>query len=104
MSEQHTIVVEFADGHTPTYSAKTEVLGGRVVAVDFDGNRLAVAEELLQALQDLLFRYEFDGVPNDSVQFVQRARAAIAKATDAPSRSEADTDRHGSNEQERESA
>lgn len=33
-----------------------------------------------------------------------KARAAIAKATDAPSRSSADTDRHGSDKQERESA
>lgn len=48
---EHTLVVRYAAGEEPSYSAATEILGGRLVAVDFDGNRLAGAEakELLPA-------------------------------------------------------
>lgn len=35
---------------------------------------------LVKALQDLITRYELDGVPNDSRPFVAAARAALAGA------------------------
>lgn len=47
---KHTLVVEF-DGDGPAYAASDTILGGRLVAVDFSGDRLAVAEELLDALR-----------------------------------------------------
>lgn len=81
----HTIVVEFKDGNTPNYFAGMTVLGGRVVAVAFDGNRLEIEQELLEALQDLI-----GWIPGRSAwhtdapaKAVERARAAIAKATAA---------------------
>lgn len=81
----HTIVVEFPEGKAPAYFANMDVLGGRIVAVDFGGNRLEVAEELLEALQDVI-----GWIPGRTawhtdapVQAVERARAAIAKATAA---------------------
>lgn len=82
MSQEHTIVVRFADGVVPRYSAVTEFQGGQVVAVDFDGNRLRIAQELEEALnlaleywQDRQQRYK-----NRSPVWVQVARAALAKA------------------------
>jgi hypothetical protein len=41
--------------------------------------------ELLEALQCLVARYEFDGIPNDSAAVVATAKALIAKATGAAS-------------------
>lgn len=70
----HTLVVEF-DGPTPTYAAGDRVLGGRLVAVDFDGDRLAVAEELLEALQAVV------RVADRATVEFDMARTAIAKAT-----------------------
>lgn len=37
--------------------------------------------ELLSALQSIVTRYEYDGIPGDSQEAVNAARAAIAKAT-----------------------
>ncbi|MAP35683.1 MAG: hypothetical protein CME75_07920 [Halomonas sp.] len=51
---EHTIVVRFPEGATPSYSAATEFQGGQVVAVDFDGNRLRHEQELQEALEELL--------------------------------------------------
>lgn len=65
--------------------------------------------ELLEACHALVLYDESDD--SDGIVFMQRyaeavdkARAAIAKATDAPSRKGADTARHGSDEQARDSA
>jgi hypothetical protein len=41
---------------------------------------IAAAPHLLEALQGLVARYKFDGIPNDSLPFVEAARAAISKA------------------------
>ncbi len=53
MSQTHTIVVRFPEGIDPRYSAATEFQGGQVVAVDFDGNRLDVCQDLEEALENL---------------------------------------------------
>ena len=77
----HTLVVEF-DGDGPAYAAGDTVLGGRLVAVDFGGNRLAVADELLGTLQAVLD--DVQDIDNDSCLSVgvgRQVRAAIAKAT-----------------------
>ena len=76
MSVEHTIVVRFEDGaELPAYSADTEFMGGRVVAVNFHGNRLEVADELLEALEELLGWQTL--APAEAVD---AARAAIARA------------------------
>ncbi len=77
MSETHTIVVRFPEGVTPRYSAATEFQGGQVVAVDFDGNRLTVAQELEDALEALLALCE--GEPKEPDEVIS-ARTALAKA------------------------
>lgn len=77
----HTLVVEF-DGDGPAYAAGNTILGGRLVAVDFSGDRLAVAEELLGTLQAVLD--DVQDIDNDSCLSVgvgRQVRAAIAKAT-----------------------
>lgn len=77
----HTLVVEF-DGGGPAYAAGDTVLGGRLVAVDFGGDRLAVADELLGTLQAVLD--DVQDIDNDSCLSVgvgRQVRAAIAKAT-----------------------
>ena len=77
----HTLVVEF-DGDGPTYAASDTILGGRLVAVDFSGDRLAVADELLDALQAVLD--DVQDIDNDSCLSVgvgRQVRAAVAKAT-----------------------
>lgn len=77
----HTLVVEF-DGDGPAYAAGDTILGGRLVAVDFGGNRLAVAEQLLGTLQAVLD--DVQDIDNDSCLSVgvgRQVRAAIAKAT-----------------------
>lgn len=79
--EAHTLVVEF-DGPAPTYAAGDTVMGGRLVAVDFDGNRLAVAEQMLEALQAVLA--DVQDIENDSYLSLgvgRKVQAAIAKAT-----------------------
>ena len=55
---EHTIVVRFPEGATPSYSAATEFQGGQVVAVDFDGNRLRHEQDLQAALEELLEEVE----------------------------------------------
>lgn len=77
---KHTLVVEF-DGDGQAYAAGETVLGGRLVAVDFGGDRLAVAEELLAALdmaRALLVDIEEYSVDGASIRVID---AAIAKAT-----------------------
>lgn len=41
---------------------------------------IAAAPELLEALQALVQRCEFDGIPNDSLPAVEAARGAVARA------------------------
>lgn len=36
-------------------------------------------KELLDAMRTLVSRYELDGIPNDSLQAIEVARAALAK-------------------------
>ena len=50
---KHTIVVEFDDCTSPQYSIDNRVLGGRITAVDLDGDRLTMQERLLTALEAL---------------------------------------------------
>lgn len=79
MSVEHTIVVKFEDGaELPAYSATTQFMGGRVVAVNFHGNRLEVADELLEALEQSLRLIELISPFEGDV--TRKARAAIAKA------------------------
>lgn len=78
---KHTLVVDF-DGDGPAYAAGDTVLGGRLVAVDFGGDRLAVVDELLGALQAVLD--DVQDIDNDSclsVRVGRQVRDAIAKAT-----------------------
>ncbi len=84
MSE-HTIVVRFPEGATPSYSAATEFQGGQVVAVDFDGNRLRIEQELQEALEELLRELansDLDGLTMHAEPFV-RARNALEEAQTA---------------------
>lgn len=79
---EHTIVVRFPEGVQPSYSAATEFQGGQVVAVDFDGNRLRIEQELQEALSELLEALEEsdqDGLTMHAEPFV-RARNALAEA------------------------
>ena len=79
---KHTLVVEF-DGDGPAYAAGDTVLGGRLVAVDFGGDRLAVAEELREALEEM-FEFFQPGAwasEGDRIDALDKARAAIAKAS-----------------------
>ena len=46
MSETHTIVIKFPEGQSPAYSAGTQILGGKVVAVDFSGDVFAERDRL----------------------------------------------------------
>mgnify|MGYP001225580036 FL=1 len=76
----HTLVVEF-DGDGPTYAAGDTVLGGRLVAVNFAGDRLDVEEELLEALTDVTSTEMFLPDHPQRQAAYKAARAAIAKAT-----------------------
>lgn len=82
MSQEHTIVVRFEYGIVPRYSAATEFQGGQVVAVNFDGNRLSVSDELEEALEGLLSSLSFDDEEGlfEHAEPVMKARAALAKA------------------------
>lgn len=79
---EHTIVVRFPKGVQPSYSVATEFQGGAVVAVDFDGNRLEVAQKLEEALEELL--RELDASDLDGLTMhaepVVRAVNALADA------------------------
>ena len=79
---EHTIVVRFPEDAQPSYSAATEFQGGQVVAVDFDGNRLKVAQELEEALEGILSELadsDLDGLTLHAEPFV-RARNALEEA------------------------
>jgi|GEM_PF-2804067 len=78
MSE-HTIVVRFAEGANPSYGANTEFQGGQVVAVDFDGNRLRVEQELADALDQAVTSMLDSGYSEDSV-VVRASMEALKKA------------------------
>jgi hypothetical protein len=77
MSDTHTIVVRFPAGIVPQYSAATEFQGGQVTAVNFGGDQLAVAQELEEALEEIM-RW-WDGDDGIDEQFIA-ARHALAKA------------------------
>ena len=74
---KHTLVVDF-DGDGPAYAAGDTVLGGRLVAVNFGGDQLAVIDELLEALEHAVAWNE-DAAPEPA--WVIDAKSAIAKAT-----------------------
>lgn len=80
MSQTHTIVVQFPDGMSPEYSPATEIQGGRLVAVSFDGNRLTIEQELEEALRELVFLCEQELADPEDVTEMSRARAALARA------------------------
>ena len=83
MSQTHTIVVRFPAGIVPRYSAATEFQGGQVVAVDFGGNRLRIAQELEEALEELIEVGEYVWDYNRPCLVI--ARAALAKAKEVQS-------------------
>ncbi|MCE8004254.1 hypothetical protein [Billgrantia ethanolica] len=76
---EHTIVVRFPEGATPTYGAVTEFQGGHVVAVDFGGNRLRIEQELAEALDQAMTSMLDSGYSKDSV-VIRAGMAALAKA------------------------
>lgn len=78
----HTLVIEYPEGAGPRYHAGMEILGGRLVAVDFGGNRLEVAEVLQEALESCLLFLENDAEWMDAEPERRAARAAIAKANE----------------------
>jgi len=74
---EHTIVVRFPEGATPTCSAGTEFQGGSVVAVHFDGNQLEVADEMEEALEGMLSIV--GGVSPEEEQLVANARNVLRR-------------------------
>ena len=75
---------------TTKYHPATDTRGSRVSAKDMDGNRVSIsypyalsgeaaAPDLLDVLKDLTALYESS--PGRDPSFVEKARAAIAKAT-----------------------
>ena len=60
MKQVHTLVVEFDESKAPAYAAGDQVHGGRLVAVDFSGDRLAVAAKLQEALEHAVLWYGDD--------------------------------------------
>lgn len=85
MEAQHTLVVAFESGKEPTYGAGDMVLGGRLMAVDFSGDRLAVIDDLLEIArrtEAMLTRHCWqDDTDDPESQLLRDCRAAIAKAT-----------------------
>lgn len=79
---KHTLVVEF-DGDGPAYAAGDTVLGWRLVAVDFGGDRLAVVDDLREALEEMFefFQPGSWGSEGNRIDALDKARAALAKAT-----------------------
>jgi len=82
MSQTHTIVVRFPEGIVPRYSAATEFQGGQVVAVDFDGNRLAIAQELEEVLDKLLHQLSINDDEGlfEHADLVVQARDVLERA------------------------
>ena len=76
---EHTIVVRYDEAAEPSYSVATEFLGGQVVAVDFDGNRLAVEQELIEALDQAVTSMLDSGYSKSSA-VVRAAIQALEKA------------------------
>lgn len=76
---EHTVVVRFPEGVEPAYYKDTSVLGGELVAVAFDGNRLAVEHELAEALDQALTSMLDSGYSKDAV-VVRTAKQALKKA------------------------
>lgn len=74
---KHTLVIEFDDDKAPTYAAGDEVHGGRLVAVDFGGDRLAVAAKLQEVLEHAVFWY---GDEEPAPSWFYEAQEALAKA------------------------
>jgi hypothetical protein len=77
MKQVHTLVIEFDEGKAPTYAAGDQIHGGLLVAVDFSGDRLAVAAKLQEALEHALLWY---GDEEPAPSWVFEAQAALAKA------------------------
>ena len=82
MQHTHTLVVRYPEGECPGYSADTKVNGGELVAVDFDGNRLHVCQELEEALDRMVTQFgPIDWCDTeDAREAVELAIAALAKA------------------------
>lgn len=76
--QQHTLVIEFEDGKAPTYGAGDLIHGGRLIAVDFGGNRLEVAAKLQEALEHAL-AWNDDALPTPA--WVFEAMNALDKAS-----------------------
>ncbi|WP_062359836.1 hypothetical protein [Vreelandella aquamarina] len=89
MSQTHTIVVRFPAGIVPRYSAATEFQGGQVVAVDFDGNRLHVCQQLEEALEACLEL--IDTISPLEGDVVRKTRAALELARSAPAKARGDS-------------
>lgn len=80
---EHTIVVRFPEDVSPSYHCGMEALGGQIVAVDFGGNRLQVAEELQSALEACLAFLEREAAwMDDAEPERQAARKALEKANE----------------------
>ena len=74
---EHTIVVRFPEGVQPSYSVATKFQGGQVVAVDFDGNQLEIADQMEEALEGLLGIV--GGLSPEDEQLVANARNVLHK-------------------------
>jgi len=82
MSQTHTIVVRYPEGARPEYCAQCQFQGGRVVAVDFDGNRLAIAQELEEVLDKLLHQLSINDDEGlfEHADLVVQARDVLERA------------------------
>ncbi len=78
MQHTHTLVVRYPEGEWPAYSAGTTINGGELVAVDFDGNRLHVCQELEEALEECLEL--IDTISPLEGDVVRKARSALELA------------------------
>ncbi|SDO71194.1 hypothetical protein SAMN04487957_11091 [Halomonas shengliensis] len=81
MIHTHTLVVRYPEGEWPAYRADTKINGGELVAVDFDGNRLRVCQQLEEALESIE-RIAVDGsaTGHNRMVIAEKARAALELA------------------------
>ncbi|WIX34933.1 hypothetical protein QO259_09940 [Salinicola sp. JS01] len=82
---EHTIVVRYPEDADPSYPAGMKFQDGSVVAIDFDGNRLALCQELEEATQELLDALHSDPSPpllckNE----IEQAREVLSKLQTSP--------------------
>lgn len=81
MIHTHTLVVRYPEGEWPAYRADTQINGGELVAVDFDGNRLHVCQQLEEALQKIEWVAESGNATGHNMKVIaEKARAAIELA------------------------